>query len=73
MHLRGERFSWVGPVFAALAFVAVFAAFAWQLTVYQRNVWAWSRQELQSRADLAAIVLAEPLRTIVAGLSLIHI
>ena len=60
----GERFGWTGPFLAAVAFVAVFAAFAWQLVVYQRNVRAWSEQDLQSRADLAAIVLAEPLRTL---------
>lgn len=60
----GERLGWTGPFLAAAAFVAVFAAFAWQLAVYQRNVRAWSEQELQSRADLAAIVLAEPLRTL---------
>jgi len=60
----GERFGWTGPFLAAVAFVAVFAAFAWQLVVYQRNVRAWSEQDLQSRADLAAIVLVEPLRTL---------
>ena len=59
-----DRFGCLGPAFAAAAFAAVFAAFAWQLAVYQRNVRAWSEQELQSRADLAAIVLAEPLRTL---------
>ncbi len=61
---KGERLGWAGPLLAAVAFVAVFAAFAWQLVVYQRNVRAWAEQELQSRADLAAIVLAEPLRTL---------
>ena len=62
--MKGERFGWVGPVCAAAAFAAVFAAFVWQLVVYQRNVRAWSERDLQSRADLAAIVLAEPLRTL---------
>lgn len=62
--MKGDRFSWTGPLLAAMAFIVVLAAFAWQLFVYQRNVWAWSRQNLQSRADLAAIVLAEPLRTL---------
>lgn len=62
--MREDRFGWVGPVCAAVAFVAVFAAFVWQLVVYQRNVRAWAEQDLQSRADLAAIVLAEPLRTL---------
>ena len=62
--MKGDRFSWVGPLLAALAFVTVLVAFVWQLFVYQRNVRMWSEQELQSRADLAAIVLAEPLRTL---------
>ena len=62
-HAEG-RLAWGGPVLAAVAFAAVFAAFVWQLVVYQRNVRAWSEQDLQSRADLAAIVLAEPLRTL---------
>lgn len=62
--MREDRFSWIGPVCAAVAFAAVLAAFVWQLVVYQRNVRAWAEQDLQSRADLAAIVLAEPLRTL---------
>lgn len=62
--MKGDQFGWTGPLLAAVAFVAVFAAFVWQLFVYQRNVRAWAEQDLQSRADLAAIVLAEPLRTL---------
>ena len=62
--MKGDRWGCVGPLLAALAFLAVLAAFLWQLVVYQRNVQSWSEQELQSRADLAAIVLAEPLRTL---------
>ena len=62
--MPGDRWGCVGPLLAALAFLAVLAAFLWQLVVYQRNVQSWSEQELQSRADLAAIVLAEPLRTL---------
>ena len=64
MPMKGDRWGCVGPLLAALAFLAVLAAFLWQLVVYQRNVQSWSEQELQSRADLAAIVLAEPLRTL---------
>lgn len=60
----GSRWGWGGPVLAALAFAAVFAAFAWQLAVYWRNVRAASERDLQSRADLAAAVLAEPLKTL---------
>ena len=62
--MKGDRWGCVGPLLAGLAFLAVLAAFLWQLVVYQRNVQSWSEQELQSRADLAAIVLAEPLRTL---------
>lgn len=62
--MKGDRWGLVGPLLAAAAFLAVFVAFIWQLFVYQRSVQSWSEQELQSRADLAAIVLAEPLRTL---------
>ena len=61
---NGDRLGWAGAVLAAAAFAAVFAAFVWQLSIYWRNVRAWAEQDLQSRADLAAIVLAEPLRTL---------
>lgn len=62
--MKGDRWGWAGPLLAAVAFLAVFVAFLWQLFVYQRSVQSWSEQELQSRADLASIVLAEPLRTL---------
>ena len=55
---------WLGPVLTAFAFVAIFAAFAWQLAVYWKDVRTTFERDLQSRADLAAIVLAEPLRTL---------
>lgn len=61
---RVRSLAWAGPALAALAFAAVFAAFAWQLSAYRRSVRDWSEQDLQSRADLAAVVLAEPLRTL---------
>lgn len=47
-----------------MAFVGCFAAFAWQLVVYQRNVRAWAEADLKSRAELAASTLEEPLRTL---------
>ena len=61
---RARPLAWAGPALAALAFAAVFAAFAWQLSAYRRSVRSWSERDLQSRADLAAVVLAEPLRTL---------
>ena len=61
---RARPLAWAGPALAALAFAAVFAAFAWQLSAYRRSVRSWSEQDLQSRADLAAVVLAEPRRTL---------
>lgn len=61
---RARPLAWAGPALAALAFAAVFAAFAWQLSAYRRSVRSWSEQDLQSRAELAAVVLAEPLRTL---------
>ena len=59
-----RRFEWVPVVLAAVAFVACFAAFVWQLFAYQRNVRRWSEADLKSRAELAASTLAEPIRTL---------
>lgn len=58
------RLPWAGPTLAAAAFAAVFAMFVWQLAVYRQNVRTSSERDLQSRAELAAIVLAEPLKTL---------
>ena len=58
------RFEWLPAVLAAVAFVGCFAAFVWQLIVYQRSVSQWSEADLKSRAELAASTLAEPLRTL---------
>ena len=57
-------FEWLPVVLAAVAFVGCFAAFVWQLFVYQKDVRAWSEADLKSRAELAASTLAEPLRTL---------
>ena len=59
-----RRFEWLPVVLAAVAFVGCFAAFVWQLFVYQKDVRAWSEADLKSRAELAASTLAEPLRTL---------
>lgn len=65
MKTGGERrFEWLSACLTAVAFVACFAAFVWQLFVYQRNVHTWSETDLMSRAELAAQTLDEPLRTL---------
>lgn len=57
---RGE---WLPVLLAAAAFVVFLAAFGWELFAYQRKVVEWARRDLQSRVDLAAANLEEPLRT----------
>ena len=59
-----QKFEWLPAALAAVAFAGCFAAFVWQLIVYQRNVSRWSEADLESRAELAASTLAEPLRTL---------
>ena len=54
---------WLPVVLAAVAFVAFLAAFGWELFAYQRKVVEWARRDLQSRVNLAAANLEEPLRT----------
>jgi len=46
-----------------MAFVGFLAAFGWELLAYQHKVIEWAQRDLQSRADLAAANLEEPLRT----------
>ena len=61
---RGERGGeWLPALLAAVAFVVFLAAFGWELFAYQRKVVEWARRDLQSRVDLAAANLEEPLRT----------
>ena len=48
---------------AAVAFAACAATFAIEIVRYQRDVVEWACRDLQSRADLAAAILDEPLRT----------
>ena len=55
---------WIAPVIATVAFVAALAAFVVALSRYLDSVVEWSRSELQSRAELTAAALAEPLRTL---------
>ena len=55
---------WIAPAVAAVAFLAALAAFVVVLSRYLDSVMEWSRAELQSRAELTAAALAEPLRTL---------
>ena len=59
-----RKSEWLPAVLAAMAFAGCFAAFVWQLFVYQKDVRVWSEADLKSRAELAASTLAEPLRTL---------
>ena len=58
-----RRFEWLPAVLAAAAFVAFAAAFVYELLAYQGLVTGWAKGDLESRARLAAVSLAEPLRT----------
>lgn len=58
-----RRFEWLPAVLAAVALIAVAAAFVYELLSYQTAVVGWAKSDLESRARLAADSLAEPLRT----------
>ena len=58
-----RRFEWLPAVLAAVALIAVAAAFVYELLSYQTAVVGWAKGDLESRARLAADSLAEPLRT----------
>ena len=55
---------WVAPAVATVAFVAALAAFVIALLRYLDWVVAWSAADLQSRAEMVAAALAEPVRTL---------
>lgn len=63
MLRESERFTWLPTALAAVALVGFLTAFGWELVTYQQKVVEWARRDLQSRADLAAANLEEPLRT----------
>ena len=56
-------FEWLPAVLAAVAFVVFALVFAYELLSYQAAVVGWAKDDLESRALLAADSLAEPLRT----------
>lgn len=55
--------SYLSSILAAAAFVAFVCVFVFEIFAYQRAVVEWANRDLQSRADLAAANLAEPIRT----------
>ena len=59
-----KRKVWIAPTVATVAFLAAFAAFVVALSRYLDSVMEWSRAELQSRAEMTAAALAEPMRTL---------
>lgn len=54
---------WLPGVLAGVAFVGFAVVFGWEVGSYQKAVVDWANRDLQSRADLAAANLEEPLRT----------
>ena len=60
---RSSPHYWLPAALAAVAFVGFAVVFVLEIFSYQRAVVGWANRDLQSRADLAAANLAEPLRT----------
>ena len=54
---------WLPGALAGVAFVGFAVVFGWEVSSYQQAVVDWANRDLQSRADLAAANLEEPLRT----------
>ncbi|MBR0241084.1 MAG: hypothetical protein IJQ54_01010, partial [Kiritimatiellae bacterium] len=59
----GKIFSSLAPYLAAAAFVFLVLAFYVSIGVYRLSVYKDAKRELETRAELAAMTLAEPLRT----------
>ena len=55
---------WIAPTVAALVFVAAIVIFPVALWQAYMRVVEWSGNDLRSRAEMAAAVLSEPLRTL---------
>ena len=54
---------WLPGALAGVAFAGFAVVFGWEVCSYQKAVVDWANRDLQSRADLAAANLEEPLRT----------
>ena len=61
--MRAEKALKAAPAFAAAAFAVLLVAFYVSLMSYRASIDADARRELGARAELAAMTLAEPLRT----------
>ena len=59
----GKIFSFSAPYLAAAAFIFLVLAFYVSIGVYRLSVYLDAKRELETRAELAAMTLAEPLRT----------
>ena len=59
----GKIFSSLAPYIAAAAFVFLVLAFYVSIGVYRLSVYMDAKRELETRAELAAMTLTEPLRT----------
>ena len=55
---------WIAPTVATVAFLAAMVVFVASLVLYFKRVLEWSQSDLRSRAEMAAAVLEEPLRTL---------
>ena len=59
----GNGFAWLAPGLAAAAFVVLLFAFYMSVAAHRLSVDSDARRDLETRAELAAMTLAEPLRT----------
>ena len=59
----GKIFSSIAPYLAAAAFVFLVLAFYVSIGIYRLSVYLDAKRDLETRAELAAMTLAEPLRT----------
>ena len=55
---------WIAPAAATFVFAAALAVFVAALCQYYKRALEWSGNDLASRAEMAAAVLSEPLRTL---------
>jgi len=62
MKLAFER-TLIAPLLASVAFVALLVVFVAEMVGFERAVVGWAERDLQTRTELAAKTLAEPLAT----------
>lgn len=64
MKMVGDKREWFAPVLAGVAFLVLVFAFYVSVKVYKLSIYHDAMRELESRAELAARTLVEPLRTL---------